>query len=320
MLSSGLSKKISIPLHLVMLVPIVGYGLYHLFKENIIVGTLLMLIALPLILSTVRLAQSKNNVLYSRIFILLASGGMLAICYLLGIRGLIFCFGLTSMLFFVFGFRLGLILSICFTSFALLAALNSAPAIMVLKFAIGLALSLIFTAFFAYQVEDKNDALEQQANRDPLTGALNRRAMKPALQEAIRLKLRYHRHYTLICVDLDHFKRVNDEHGHTVGDDVLKLSTQCLKKELRKTDHLYRFGGEEFAILLPETEQMDAMAVAEKLRNAITNIALPNDIKLTASFGVAELVLNETTDSWLKRADARLYQAKDSGRNQVVAE
>ncbi|GAA5214640.1 GGDEF domain-containing protein [Corallincola platygyrae] len=318
MLSAGHSSKFALLLHVLMLIPLSAYGVYHIGWESHIVGVVLIIAALPLALSVFRLAQGKDNSLYSKTFIIVVCMALLGVCYQLGIRGLIYTFGAASMLFFIFGFRAGLVLSVVYTILSIALSLNAAPSVLVFKFSIGIGLSLLFTAFFAYEVETNQKALERQANRDPLTGVFNRRMMSKALAQAIDYGKRYRRHCSLICIDLDHFKEINDTHGHTVGDEVLKQAANCISRTIRGTDSLYRFGGEEFAVLLPETEQMDAMAVAEKLRESLVDHSFDCNINLTASFGVAEMVIEESADSWLKRADDRLYEAKTSGRNRVV--
>lgn len=160
------------------------------------------------------------------------------------------------------------------------------------------------------------------AMTDGLTGALSRRSFRDEFSRAFALAVRHKHELSCIMLDLDHFKSVNDQHGHPVGDRVLSAVAQVCRDELRKSDAFGRVGGEEFAILLPHTGLASAMQVAEKLRGSIARLDIPtlrNSIRITASFGVA--ALNGSVgdpDMLLQNADAALYAAKDDGRNRCM--
>ncbi|WBH17430.1 sensor domain-containing diguanylate cyclase [Sphingomonas radiodurans] len=158
------------------------------------------------------------------------------------------------------------------------------------------------------------------AQLDHLTGALTRRGFVEQAEREIARSRRYDRPSALMMLDLDHFKSVNDTYGHAAGDQVLLQVTEIAKVALRPSDVFGRLGGEEFAVLLPETNGDEAFIVADRLREAIANYAvrLPNGepLTVTASFGVAALGPAHTSfPAWLESADAMLYAAKSSGRN-----
>lgn len=160
------------------------------------------------------------------------------------------------------------------------------------------------------------------AMTDGLTGALSRRAFRDEFSRSFALALRHRHDLSCIMLDLDHFKSVNDEHGHPVGDLVLSQAAAACREELRKSDVFGRVGGEEFAILLPHTGLAPAMQVAEKLRTAIARLRIPTPlepIRITASFGVAALDGSiADPDTLLQNADAALYAAKNDGRNKCT--
>lgn len=160
------------------------------------------------------------------------------------------------------------------------------------------------------------------AMTDGLTGALSRRAFRDELSRAVSLALRHKCDLSCIMLDLDHFKAVNDQHGHPVGDLVLSAAAAVCREELRKSDAFGRVGGEEFAILLPHTDPASAMKVAEKLRTAIASVRVPTSFRpigVTASFGVAALTGSvDDPDALLQHADEALYAAKNGGRNRCV--
>lgn len=159
------------------------------------------------------------------------------------------------------------------------------------------------------------------ATRDPLTGLMNRRAMLERLDlESERLR-RGAAPATILLVDLDHFKRINDQHGHGVGDQILVASAHGLASRLRKVDLLARWGGEEFLVVLPETDAASGRAVGEQLCAAVAALASPEwppGLRVTASMGLARWSAPEPLQEAIHRADLALYSAKGQGRNRVV--
>jgi diguanylate cyclase (GGDEF)-like protein len=172
-------------------------------------------------------------------------------------------------------------------------------------------------------VEEKTRSLNQALKQiselavtDKLTGTFNRNRIEEDLKKEIQLVNRYHNQFSIILIDIDHFKEINDSHGHMAGDNMLKEFATILKDNIRETDLFGRWGGEEFLIICPETDIADACNLAEKLRDAIATY--PFTIKnKTASFGVAACLANDNYDSLINRADQALYNSKRQGRNRV---
>lgn len=160
------------------------------------------------------------------------------------------------------------------------------------------------------------------ASTDTLTGALTRRSFKEEAERAKSLALRHGHALSCMLFDLDHFKTINDNYGHSTGDLVLKHSVEACRTTLRKADILGRIGGEEFAIILPYTSLADAMQVAERVRRAIASLSASSpkgSVQVSASIGVAELDSGAPKiDELLRRADEALYAAKAAGRNQCL--
>jgi diguanylate cyclase (GGDEF)-like protein len=163
------------------------------------------------------------------------------------------------------------------------------------------------------------EKLRNQALRDPLTGLYNRRYMEDCLQRFVRLAERENREISLVMVDLDHFKRLNDEHGHAFGDQVLRDTALALTGSLRETDIVCRYGGEELVIILPDCPPERAADKAEVLRLRVEELSNVHGADISASFGVASLPHTSTSVvDLLSAADAALYKAKEAGRNRVV--
>lgn len=173
-------------------------------------------------------------------------------------------------------------------------------------------------------IQDKKDYEQQLMNmaiKDQLTGLYNRYYFEKVVAEEVKRCDRSDLPLSMIIFDLDHFKHVNDDYGHDIGDEVLKRVADKVKKGLRNSDKLVRWGGEEFAILLPDTNQFSAEIVAEKMRELIEQTLMPFEGNVTASFGIALRQPYEPFTDWFRRVDQALLQAKASGRNCVrVAE
>ncbi|WP_188565224.1 GGDEF domain-containing protein [Undibacterium terreum] len=160
--------------------------------------------------------------------------------------------------------------------------------------------------------------LARVSNVDPLTEALNRRAFSDMYDNEMRRIKRHERPMSLIIMDLDHFKRINDKHGHSVGDRVLIHFSSTVTRLLRETDHFARFGGEEFVALLPETTAVEAQAVARRICECLRQAGNAEIPAYTVSMGLAEVTSGEENlDSVASRADAALYKAKSEGRDRL---
>jgi two-component system cell cycle response regulator len=166
-----------------------------------------------------------------------------------------------------------------------------------------------------------NARLEALAHTDPLTQVLNRRALTVRLTAEMDRARRYESVITLLMIDLDHFKRINDTYGHLVGDDVLRQVSELLRHAVRSVDVVARYGGEEFVVVLPETAEPGAVVFAERIRERIESTTFGETVKLSlsASIGVATFpsARVETVEDLFARADAALYRAKADGRNRV---
>lgn len=160
-----------------------------------------------------------------------------------------------------------------------------------------------------------------QAFKDPLTGAGNRIALDDNLSREMELAKRHDYELSLLMLDLDHFKAINDTFGHLVGDEVLKAVVNTIQKCIRQTDICFRYGGEEFVVLLNNANVGNARLIAERIRMGISDLCIETDqgvLQATISSGLALLHPDDNVKDILKRADQALYKAKDTGRNKVI--
>ena len=178
------------------------------------------------------------------------------------------------------------------------------------------------TSIYAEMLNESLVKLEETSIRDGLTGVYNRRYLEEFLAKEFGRIKRYGGTFSFIIIDLDHFKKINDTYGHTVGDKVLKIATERFSNYLRTADIMGRYGGEEFAAILPETNLAGAVIVAERLRSALTDSPLviaDLSLEVSASLGVAEFHPDDGKyEQLIQTADSALYRAKENGRNQVA--
>lgn len=235
-----------------------------------------------------------------------------------GLNGVIWAYPALFMFFFVLqrglAMALGLVLLVSVTA----ASTVSLGWPLAVRISMSLGLVLIMINVVLNVVGELQRALVAQAITDPLTGAFNRRHLRQHLAQRVAPADRAATGDALLAIDIDLFKRINDEFGHAVGDEVLCRLVTAIGARKRGGDLLFRTGGEEFVLLLPRINLQAAQGVAEELRQRLAQAALMPGQTITVSIGVAALAPGQGVDAWLQAADAALYDAKRQGRNRVV--
>lgn len=196
--------------------------------------------------------------------------------------------------------------------------LNMQLLVKIVLYVVAVALIIILLIIYRanMKLKNMNKRLEKISQTDKLTSLYNRTKLDMILDMEFKNKKRYKKPLSLILIDIDFFKKINDTHGHLCGDEILKEFSQLLKTNIRETDFIGRWGGEEFLVIVPFTSEEEAVVLAEKLREKIENHKFHNDIKVTSSFGIYE-VKNDSINKSLSYVDNALYEAKESGRNCV---
>jgi diguanylate cyclase (GGDEF)-like protein len=167
------------------------------------------------------------------------------------------------------------------------------------------------------QLSIKNKELQKISSTDKLTQLCNRQKLDEIIHKEIEKSKTFDKTFSLVLFDIDYFKCVNDEYGHLVGDTILTELSKVLISNVKSIDTLGRWGGDEFMIILPETDLNNAIVLCEKLRSVVENYEFSHDIHCTLSFGVANMEDCDSKDSLIKRADELLYKAKEKGRNRI---
>jgi diguanylate cyclase (GGDEF)-like protein len=248
----------------------------------------------------------------------IACGGAVAIGRVVGEPGLFWLYPCLVTTFFLTSPRLATALNLA--SIVALIAQQSifSSSVQMWTFAATATVVSACAYVFAYRNQNQRERLEHLATIDPLTGVRNRRSMDEELNVAAANAERNGLAYAAVMLDIDHFKKVNDTYGHRVGDQVLVSLAEVIQQNTRKTDQLFRYGGEEFVLLLPGIDGIGLRTVMANLQQTLRKYLVSPGGPVTVSFGVAQLQHGESVSDWLARADAALYEAKESGRDCII--
>ncbi|MCW8933605.1 MAG: GGDEF domain-containing protein [Gammaproteobacteria bacterium] len=248
---------------------------------------------------------------------ILSLGGMCTVIYIKGPSLIYWAYPTMVGMYFVLAPRTAVFL--CLLAAAILAPLlaKHLETSMFMAIVMTLMVNNAFAYIFAMGQIRQRDQLALLVRTDPLTNAGNRRAFDEKLDDVIANVKRSLQPISLVLIDVDHFKRINDNFGHAAGDKVLVNLVKLINARIRETDTMYRLGGEEFVVLLTGADLMSAERISEEIRLLIESAEWLDAQKITISLGTAEYISGETASNWLTRADTALYEAKNSGRNKV---
>jgi diguanylate cyclase (GGDEF)-like protein len=304
---------------------ITPYGIYRLLTGNFVVGIadlVMVLVSIACVVFAWRTDKTKGpGLVMAAVFCV----GIILVCINLGGDVLFWIYPFLVFIFFLVSPLKALLMLIVAVSVLVGYSLFNPGQVFNTGFQLGSftvtsVVTSLFAYLFAYRTQTQREALKVLATTDSLTGAANRRTLDQALIAAIAQHKKHGTDFGLMLLDLDFFKKINDDYGHKTGDNVLTELVPVLKAMVRQHDAVFRFGGEEFVVLLSDIKQDDLHKLADKLRQGVNEqLRLPDGKKLTTSIGIALLQHKESWESWLHRADLALYQAKNQGRNQVVA-
>ncbi|MCW9030990.1 MAG: GGDEF domain-containing protein [Gammaproteobacteria bacterium] len=296
---------------------ILPFAVTRLFNHDWFVGLIdsMMIVGMLMIGSYVAWSRDVRNA--GLMLSIVSLGGMCAVVYIKGITLIYWAYPTMVGMYFVISPRLAMI-------FCLVASLILVPVLvsaMELVQSIAVIMTLIVNNLFAYifanRMHKQSEELASLVLTDPLTNIGNRRAFNEKINDVMAIVKRSQNSMSVIVVDVDFFKQINDNYGHAAGDRVLIKLVSTISLRIRETDSCYRIGGEEFLVLATNANIEGAKNIADDLRKEIETSSWIENKTITASFGVAELMENETANAWIERADKALYKAKKNGRNRV---
>lgn len=302
---------------------ITPYAIYRLLNGNYLVGIADCVIVLSTLAAVVYAWRTGNTERPGIYLAVVFSVGATLIAINLGVNGLFWIYPLILFNFFMASpgkaIVASLLVLVALAGHALLVPGTVFEShYQMTSFLVTNAMAGVLTFIFAYRTSVQREQLQILAIQDPLTGARNRRAMNDELRIAVSGKRRRDRHYGVLVMDLDHFKQVNDQYGHHAGDQVLVDFVDLIRVNSREEDRLFRFGGEEFLLLLPDCDAEGLQAAADHLLQAVRDELRGPGGAVTVSIGGALLQRDESWSQWLQRADECLYQAKSDGRDRIV--
>ena len=292
---------------------------YHMHRGDWALGGLLLVVVAMLAVDVTAIRRAAKPPIPFALLLLPAAAAVAISLMTQGLYGLLWAYPMALFAYFVLPRRFANATAASFGGMIAAMAFLEFGRGITLRFALSMALCILIVNIILDVLESLQRRLLAQSLTDPLTGAFNRRHMEASLAAAIERHGRTGAPTSIVLIDIDHFKSINDRFGHAAGDRVLVELVEIVGKRCRKLDVVFRMGGEEFLLLLPDTRKADAAALAEELRVAIATAPLLDGWTVTVSLGVSQLRGHDRVDDWLRRVDDALYGAKRGGRDQVAA-
>ncbi len=296
---------------------IVPFSVYHAFWGQPSIGVLVVMMGGSLIVNAFEANRNKNPLVSAEILFILVTLASVIGFQTLGVNITFWCYPVPLFFLFAVEWRKAKLLVPAWLIFIAMCSYLYLPSGNALRVVVTLAITSIIGWLFVALIRQLQDELSQLASHDPMTGALNRGQVLPGLEIARERAARGQEVSSIVMVDIDHFKSVNDTFGHQAGDRIIIQVVETFQKRLRKIDKVFRYGGEEFLLLLSSASAKEGLEVCEQLRVRIEGSIQIGERTITASFGLAEVVAAETIEEWIARADEALYMAKETGRNRV---
>jgi len=295
-----------------------GFVVYRYATGYLLGGTVNLAIVVSMLLVLFYAVRSGNTARAGQFFTVVTVLACIASTAMFGRTGILWGYVVLWVNFLLTSRRFALAANLLLTTVLIIETSLFQSVLEGVTYIITALLVTVFAWIFSGRLAEYQSRLEQLALQDPLTFAGNRRMMKRDLHVAISANRRSGREFTLMLLDLDHFKQINDRHGHEVGDRALREFCDLVREHIRAEDGFYRFGGEEFVLLLPDHDRNSARDVAESLHHRISGKLEYKGQVLRFSGGIAVLEPDEDWPHWLARADRAMYQAKREGRDRIV--
>lgn len=311
-------EQMLLPLSIVGVICFVPFFFYDLAGRNYLLSGALLGVSLVFFLNGYATYRRRKIPIPYEILIVPAAVAIVLSIINQGVYGTYWCYPLLLFFYFVLSRRTANFCAILLLVVVTLIVWQYVGRDVTVRFAVSLSLLIVMANIIIGAIDDLHRRLLEQAIKDPLTGAFNRRYMESRLSDAAARRRRNEMTASVLAFDIDFFKRINDELGHAAGDEVLVSIVNLITTRVRQSDKLFRIGGEEFLLFLPDTPEPDAALLAEELRVKISEASLLEQRPVTVSVGVSELSRGESLDEWIKSADAALYRAKENGRNRVM--
>ena len=299
---------------------ILPFGIYRFIESQWLIGLADISVCILLLLLITYMRTTGSTYLPKLMFSIVCLSMMNITVYLNGANQIYWCFPTLVIVFYLLPPRIAFTLCVLGLGILFMVISLELSILEHTKIVVTIFLTLFVSLVFSQSKHTQQRKLRQMAIEDPLTGLGNRYALSKQLEQSISLSNRTQQPVCAILFDVDHFKKINDNYGHDMGDQVLQTLAKLFKQRVRASDSLFRLGGEEFLLVAEATELKDACELADSFRELIARSEIVEGLKTTLSAGVAQFIPGNSIEQWLKQADDALYKAKNAGRNQVVAQ
>ena len=314
----GHRERVMYHLSILAIVCILPFGINNFIHGRYPLGISVVTTVLVFLVNAIAIHFHRHPPIPFALLIFPLCAAMAVSLHTQGIHGAFWAYPVVLFFYFVMPRRIATVASIALLIISSTLVANFIALDVSVRYAVALMLTIVIINVILNVIVKLQNKLLDQSIRDPLTGTFNRRHMVTSLTQAVERAGRTGAPATLLLFDIDRFKDINDRFGHAAGDQVLTGIVALIEGRLRKLDSLFRIGGEEFILLLTETQEVDAMAVAEEVRTRVVDARLCGEHPTTVSIGVSGLRPGDSVDTWIRRADDALYRAKASGRNRVL--
>ena len=294
------------------------FTLYRLINQDYAIAAIDFMITAGLMTIFYQTWKGKKNNYLNAIAVFSFMAGVSWVMSMKGLSLVFWAFPTMGFTYFVLRSRDALIANALFITgitFIFFNTLNKSQALSIYP---SLLLVCLFGYAFSLCSERQNKKLLKRVSTDTLTGVKNRRSFDEKVERILANHKRHPKPVSMLLLDLDNFKNINDTYGHKKGDDILTEFAQTVKSIIRTTDYVYRFGGEEFVVIANNSSLENSGVLAESIREFIIQSPSLSEYNITVSIGVAEIIKNDDADSWFRRADRALYESKATGRNRVT--
>lgn len=314
---AGHREKILFRIALVSAALLAPFGINNLFIDRVPLGIAILVTVAVLVIDAVAIHRGRKPPVPFELLLVPVAVAVALLLRTQAMYGVLWTYPAILFSYFVLSRRMAIPVSLGLLAAAtamVYAYIDAGTAIRVFA---SVLLTIVIVNIILGVVNDLHSRLVAQTVTDPLTGAYNRRHMESCLDEAIERQRRTGASAALLLIDIDQFKPINDRLGHAAGDSVLRNVVALIGARVRRLDRLFRIGGDEFLLLLPDTDHAAALSLAEDLRSRIAASAIAGTPPVTVSIGAAMLRPGQQIDAWMHDADAALYRAKQQGRNRV---
>ncbi len=310
-------NRIILPVGITALLLLTIFAINNLLQGRFDIGLFILFAQAVLLVVVLALRRGKPSPVPFGVVVLLMLICVLFAVVRQGIIGALWGFPVVLICYFMLPRRLALLFSLAIIVTLTLFVAHWVSFVLSTRIFATMLLTVIMINIVLNVVGELQEALMRQALTDPLTGSFNRRRMEQTLEHMVEQGKRRAPNNVMLMIDIDHFKAINDRLGHEAGDQVLRKIVAVINGRKRVVDMLFRIGGEEFIILLLDTNTTDAFAVADDLRLRIEQAPMLQDQKVTVSVGICAQRAGQSADEWIRCADTAMYRAKRNGRNRV---